>query len=81
MSYTIGFAPKNTNKVSTVEEADARAALETAELLQRSDEIISYIKTPTGYEIGVGELQMLADRERQNSDHGRRSDGPDQIGP
>jgi hypothetical protein len=63
MPYEIGHAPKGSRVVSQIVMPTARQALETVQALRASDEEIRHIKTLSGYEIGTGELELLAARE------------------
>ena len=61
MPYTIGFGIKGrTAKARTVEELTAKGALELVRDLQQSDEQIRFIKSPSGYEISIEELEIKA---------------------
>ena len=63
MTYEIGYAPRGDKKVRTVKMTTAREALRIVRDLERSDEEIRHIKAPPGYEIGIGELELTAERE------------------
>lgn len=63
MSHEIGYGPRGRSRVSVTYEPNARAALKTVLALSASDEEIKYIKAPARYEIGLGELRLLAERE------------------
>ena len=63
MPFEIGHAPKGALIVSPIVLPTAQAALETVEGFQASDVEIRYIKNLTGYEIGIGELRLLAKQE------------------
>ena len=61
--YTIGFVVKGRSRIRSVEQPTAKAALKLMRDLQASHEQIKFIKTPSGGEIGIGELEMLAAKE------------------
>ena len=63
MSYEIGYAPRGDRHVRTTQKATAREALATARALIASDEEIRHIKAPYGGQIGMGELELAAERE------------------
>jgi hypothetical protein len=62
MVYTIGFGMRN-DEVSTAQTVTAKEALELAEALQRSDEEIKFIDTPTDGRVGMDMLWVLAKEE------------------
>jgi len=61
--YEIGFAPKGKRQISVTIRPNAQAALKLVLALGTSDEEIRYIKAPAGYEIGISELRLEAERE------------------
>lgn len=63
MPYIVGFGMRGQDKVSTAEHETAKAALELVRNLQRSDEEIKFIKSPSGWEISVEELATDAQDE------------------
>ena len=65
MAYEIGFAPRSARKMSSTTAANAREALKIVRGLEASDEQIKYIKAPYGGEIGIGELELEAERENK----------------
>jgi len=64
MVYTIGFGMRNNPDVVTVIERNtAKEALELAEALERRDEEIRFIDTPTDGRVGMNMLRVLAKEE------------------
>jgi hypothetical protein len=63
MVYTIGYGTRNTPGVSTAQRNTAKEALELAEALERSDEEIKFIDTPTEGRVGMDMLRVLAKEE------------------
>jgi hypothetical protein len=61
--YEIGFAPKGKRRISVTIRPNAQAALKMVLALETGDEEIRYIKAPAGYEIGISELRLEAERE------------------
>jgi hypothetical protein len=61
--YEIGFSPRGARKISVTMRPNAQDALKTVRALEASEEEIRYIKAPGGYEIGIGELQLEAERK------------------
>ena len=64
--YEIGFAPKGKRQISVTIRPNAQDALKMVLALETSDEEIRYIKVPAGYEIGISELRLEAEREGNN---------------
>jgi hypothetical protein len=58
---TVGFGTRN--GLSTVRTNTAQEALELAEALDRSDEEIKFIVTPTDGRVGIDMLGILAKEE------------------
>ena len=63
VSYTIGYGKPNNPDVSTTRRNTAQEALELAEALQKSDEEIKFIDTPTEGRVGMDMLRVLAKEE------------------
>jgi hypothetical protein len=63
MAYTVGFGTRNKPGLSTVRTNTAQEALELAEALERSDEDIKFIVTPTDGRVGIDMLRVLAKEE------------------
>jgi hypothetical protein len=63
MPYEVEYAPKGSRVISNTVMPTAREALETVQAFQAGDEEIRRITTLNGSEIGIGELQLLAQRE------------------
>jgi hypothetical protein len=63
MVYTIGYGTRNTPGVSTAQRNTAKEALELAEALERNDEEIKFIDTPTEGRVGMDMLRVLAKEE------------------
>ena len=61
--YTIGYGKRNNPDVSTARRNTAQEALELAEALQKSDEEIKFIDTPTEGRVGMDMLRVLAKEE------------------
>ena len=64
MPYAIGFGMRGGSKVSTAEKPTATSALKLVRDLARSDEEIKFIKAPNGWEIGIRELEIYAEKEK-----------------
>ena len=62
MVYTIGFGMRNSPDVLSVRNT-AKEALELAEALERRDEEIRFIDTPTDGRVGMNMLRVLAKEE------------------
>jgi hypothetical protein len=62
MVYTIGYGTRNTPGVSTAQRNTAKEALELAEALERSDEEIKFIDTPTEGRVGMDMLRVFGQR-------------------
>jgi hypothetical protein len=66
MTYKIGYsAQRKGGKVSEATVSSAKRAFRLVCELQASDEMIRYIKAPWGGAIGVGELEMYAEKEAE----------------
>jgi hypothetical protein len=64
MVYTIGFDKQNSPDVlNVIERNTAKEALELAEALERRDEEIRFIDTPTDGRVGMNMLRVLAKEE------------------
>ena len=64
MVYTIGFGMRSSPDVlSVIERNTAKEALELAEALERRDEEIRFIDTPTDGRVGMNMLRVLAKEE------------------
>jgi hypothetical protein len=63
MVYTIGYGMRNKPSVSTAQRNTAKEALELAEALERSDEEIKFVDTPTEGRVGMDMLRVLAKEE------------------
>lgn len=62
--YTYGYSPRNKKAAPDVGEAPtAKEAFEQVQGLIHSDEVIRFIRTPSGLEIEVEELEYLAKQE------------------
>ena len=68
MVYTIGFGKRNSPDVlNVIERNTAKEALELAEALERRDEEIRFIDTPTDGRVGMNMLRVLAKRGSRRS--------------
>ena len=63
VSYTIGYGNRDKPDVSIAQRNTAQEALELAEALQKSDEEIKFIDTPTEGRVGMDMLRVLAKEE------------------
>ena len=63
MAYVIGYGMRNKRQVSITERPTAKEALALVDALERSDEEIKFIRSPSEGEIGVEMLRVLAKEE------------------
>ena len=70
MPYIVGFKPRGIKGMGE-SEGPAETAADAWKLVQdleRSDEIVTYIQSPSGGIMLKGELEYLAKRERDDAD-------------
>ncbi len=61
MPYVIGYQPRRGSPVSTEDFDTASEALQIAIGIQRGGQSISYIQTPDGERISIGQLKAIVD--------------------